>query len=317
MRRRQVLRYSAIGVVGVVAAVTAIGACSGSGSSSRSGSALRPVRAEASAAVSGAVAGGQRTGVFGDASHAGPGLPANAPTPTQKVASYKIRIADLTVVVSKASDVAAQADRADAIAARYGGEVYGDQRTSGKEASAVITLKVPPGALPRVLRDLSALGKEKSRAESTKDVTGDVIDIDARVKALQKMITTLEALVDPSRRLSDLIALEQQISDRQAELESLQAQQRALHAQTDTATVTLTLVSKAVAHHHKKAGGFLGGLRKGWDAFVRGANAVALGLGAAIPFAVLLVVLALVLRLLWPRIGRRVAPTPAPAPAGE
>jgi hypothetical protein len=301
----------AVGVV-TITAVTTIGACTSGG--------------KHAAASTGAVEGADKPAVGApnvpDAAGrltpltaSGNGGVARAP----EVTAYKIRVADMTVTVAKAADVATKADAAGVIAARYGGEVYGDERTSGSSASAVVTLKVPPADLAKVLRDLAKLGHETSRSESTKDVTGAVIDVDKRVAALSALIDTLRSLIKPGQKLSDLINLEQQISERQAELESLQAQQRALHEQTDTATVTLTLVTKnAPVRHHHKAGGFLGGLRRGWDAFVHGAGAVALGLGAAVPFAVLVLLLALALRLLWPRLARRTVPAPAPpAPAGD
>jgi hypothetical protein len=293
-------RVTLVGGLGLIAVVTALGACS-------------------SSARHTAVAGRTSVGL-GKADVAGPavdpaGVPSSGePAKPELVTSAKIRTADMTIAVPSAAGVARAADAADAVAAKYGGEVFGDQRTSGREAAAVVTLKVPPATLGAVLHDLSALGHEKSRSESTEDVTGEVVDVDTRVANLQKMITALETLYDPShRKLSELIDLEQQISQRVADLESLQAQQRALHAQTDTATVTLTVETQAAARHHVT--GFLGGLRKGWDAFVRGAQAVALGLGAAIPFAVLIVLLALGLRIASPRLARR-TPPPAPAASG-
>jgi chromosome segregation ATPase len=174
-----------------------------------------------------------------------------------------------------------------------------------------VTLTVPPGVLPAVLHELSMLGQEKSRSESTQNVTGEVIDVDTRVSNLTKMIDALEQLYDPThRKLSELVDLEQQISDRESELESLQAQQRALRAQTDTATVTLTVQTKAAPHRH--VGGFLGGLRHGWHAFLRGADALAIALGAVLPFALLASVVAIAARALWPWLGRRNVTPAAP-----
>jgi hypothetical protein len=290
--RRAVL----IGAAGI-AAITLIGACSG-GSSRATGVGAKSNAATASRDA--APPGVARSG-GGSVADTSPG------TTVAVVTTAKIRQVAMTVEVAKAADVARRADQAGAIAASAGGEVYGDDREGGKDATATLTLKVPPAALSDVVRDLSRLGTEKSRTSSTKDVTAEVVDVDTRVASLQDAITELQKLYNrPDQPLADVLEVERELAARESDLESLQAQQRALHAQTDTATVTLTLVTAAPPVHKKHhAGGFVGGLRDGWDAFVHGATAVATGVGAVVPFAVLLLLLAFGLRLVWPRLGAR------------
>ena len=62
-------------------------------------------------------------------------------------------------------------------------------------------------------------------------------------------LTDIFAKCDPdevTRLISDIVSLEAELSTRQAALESLQAQQRALADQTALATVTVTLVDEGV-----------------------------------------------------------------------
>lgn len=199
-----------------------------------------------------------------------------------------IQTADLVVEIAKGPDVAAKANRAEQIAVAAGGQVFADDRTAGSTPTAALTLKVPGGSLARVLTDLSALGKEKSRHSTTTDVTTQVADVTSRVRSAQASIDRLRLLFHQATKVSDVIALESELSQREADLESLQAQQRSLAAQTEMATVTLNLSTPAagtgVHKKHQDKSGFLGGLQRGWQAFTHGAIAVATGVGAALPF---------------------------------
>jgi hypothetical protein len=202
-----------------------------------------------------------------------------------------IRTADLSVEVARGSSVPAQANRAEQLAISAGGLVFADDRTAGKAPTAALTLKVPGASLTSVLGQLSALGKETARQSTTRDVTTEVADVDSRVRSAQASISRLRVLFDRAVKVGDVIALESELAQRESDLESLQAQQRSLAAQTAMATVTLHLTTAAAAvvppKHKETTGGFLGGLNRGWDAFASAATGIAIGIGAVLPFLVL------------------------------
>ncbi|PZS16898.1 MAG: DUF4349 domain-containing protein [Pseudonocardiales bacterium] len=206
-----------------------------------------------------------------------------------------IRTADLAVEVAHGSDVPAQADRAEQIVIGDGGLVFADERTAGTVPAAALTLKVPGPSLVSVLDKLSTLGKEKSRRSSTQDVTTQVADVSSRVRSAQASIDRLRLLFGQATKVGDVIALESELAQREADLESLQAQQRTLAGQTEMATVTLNLSAAAATagtpKHHAKSG-FLGGLDRGWRAFTSAAGALATGIGAVLPFLVLALLIA-------------------------
>lgn len=224
-----------------------------------------------------------------------------------------IKTASLQVEFAKGADVAAKADAAESIAIGLGGTVYSDDRTAGDSASATLTLKVPPETLSVALDKIAALGHELSRESSTKDVTTEVADVASRVQSAQDSLTRLRILFTQATKIGDIIEIESEISQREADLESLVAQQRALAAQTTLATLQVSLTTKGTASpvppkrtHYT---GFVGGLHHGWDAFTSSASAVAVVAGAVLPFGVLFLALgagaALVLR-------RRRQPVPEP-----
>ncbi len=192
------------------------------------------------------------------------------------------------------------------IAIRAGGEVDADDRTSGARASADLVLRVPPQRLTAVLAQLADLGKERSRHLATQDVTAKVADVSSRVASAERAIARLRQLYARAVKVSDIVQIESELSARESDLESLQAQQRALVRETSTAVITLSLVSASASPppvHHRS--GFLGGVQNGWDAFTHTMSALAAACGAVLPFAALLLVLSLVGRVLWTHLRPR------------
>jgi Domain of unknown function (DUF4349) len=289
--------------------VLLLAACSHPGTEQTSGDAAAsgitvPDAAGATAIAAPADAGGSRT-------RSGPAVP---PAKLAPGTAALIRTAELTVEVARGVAVAAQADRAEQIAAAAGGQVFADERTAGTAPTAALTLKVPGASLVSVLGKLAGLGKEKSRRSSTQDVTTQVADVSSRVRSAQASIDRLRILFDRATRVGDVIALESELAQRESDLESLQAQQRALAAQTDLATLTLNLTSAdaALAPKHHANAGFVGGLDRGWRAFAAAAGALAAGVGAALPFVGLALLLAAAAAVLRRRTRRSVAPVIAP-----
>ena len=295
--RRTGIRIVAIGVV-IVAGVCGLGACTGSsGGSSASGGRAGSMPAGRPTAAAGAPVAEHRA-----ARTAGGGR-----FTADVVSTAKIRIADMTVAVKRGGSVPATADRAELVSITAGGEVDADDRASGPHATATLVLRVPPDQLTDVLNRLSALGIEKSRHSTTQDVTAKVADVASRVASAQGSIFRLRQLYHSATKVRDVIAIENELAVRESNLESLQAQQRALTAETTTARITLTLIKQAPRPpapppppHHRS--GFIGGLLNGWDAFRDGAGALATAAGAMLPFLALLVVLFIGWRVIWPRL---------------
>jgi len=202
-----------------------------------------------------------------------------------------IRTAALTVRVEA---VRQAADRARTIAQTAGGELAGETTTSvdAGSATATLTLRVPPERLDGVVADLAKLGKELDRRLGTTDVTEQVIDVESRLASSRASVTRLRALLARAQTVGEVVAVEGQLAAREAELESLQARQRALDDQVSLATVTLLLVGpQAPAPRDDDEEGFLAGLQSGWSAFQAATLAVLTGLGALLPFLALALVL--------------------------
>src|SRR5665213_429977 len=225
--------------------------------------------------------------------------------------------ADITV---QTKDIKTAVDQLTQLANGRGGVVFGEQvNLASKDpnnpgaASATVTLKVPPDTLNQgILDQIGRLGTELGRNETASDVTAQVVDVNSREAAAQDSLTRLRQLFQHAGNVADLATVENEIAQREADLESLEAQQRTFAAQTAQATITVNLVATPkvapLVAPVKKAHvvGFVRGLRGGWHAFTRTVTGITTAVGAMLPFLIVLLVLGLAAFI----VRRRLMTTP-------
>jgi hypothetical protein len=223
--------------------------------------------------------------------------------------------ADLTV---RADDVGQALLSAESAATGVGGFVASERTQADKFGSpqtSTIQLRVPSGSFGDVLNELSHLGKLESSSRSTDDVTGEVIDVNSRVRSAKDALGRIRLLLGRAQDLGDVIRLESELSSRQSDLESLEARQAYFADQTSLATISLTLLSPDVpAPSEPDKDGFLAGLSSGWHALAAAATTVATVTGALLPFLALVVLVGLPIVLVVRTTRRRRPPAPSPSP---
>ena len=190
------------------------------------------------------------------------------------------------------ADVSRAVSSVEAAVDAGGGLVARSERTGD---TANMRLRVPPSNFESFLDRIGKLGTVSDRTLSGDDVTDQVVDVASRVDTQRKSVDRVRALMSQATSLKDVVALEGELSQREADLESLLAKQNKLKNQTDLATVTVHLVTPAkaaviAASEHRR--GFTAGLGGGWDAFTAAAVGAATVLGAVLPFTVAIAVLA-------------------------
>ncbi len=235
----------------------------------------------------------------GNQATAGRAAPAAQPLLANRDIIYT---ADITIRAQNIDRAVQQVETA-ATGADVGGVVYAEQvdltskdPNNPGNASATITLKVPPDNLQKALDAIGKVGTEVSRTEGSNDVTEQVVDVNARINAANASIARLTDLLNHQGSVADLLNVESQLSQRDSDLESLEQQQKSLAAQTKSATITVHLqaappVAKATTVKKTHTFGFLRGLRGGWHAFTKTVSGIATALGAVLPFLIVLVVL--------------------------
>ncbi|MFE0809138.1 DUF4349 domain-containing protein [Streptomyces sp. NPDC058794] len=227
-------------------------------------------------------------------------------------ASHVIRTASLTVQVEDVPKALGQARATTENAGGYVGDETTRRDGEGRERTRVV-LRVPVDSYQDVLDDLEGTGKLLDRSAKAEDVTGQVVDVESRIKSQRASVIRVRELMDRATKLSDVVTLEGELSSRQAELEALLAQQASLKDRTSLATITLSLSETPVERAEKDDDpGFTDALAGGWDAFVTMLRWLAVAVGAVLPFAAVAALLVLLwLRVVRPRLPRRTAPVPA------
>jgi hypothetical protein len=214
-------------------------------------------------------------------------------------------------------DLEAARGQAIGLATGAGGHVDDEQSQSDEHGRLVrvdLTLRVPAASFERTLDALGRLGVVKHRQQSVEDVTTQVIDNSARIKAQSASVESVEQLLARANTIGEVISIENELARRQADLDSLKQQERWLADQTGMSTVQVSIVRthKAAAKHPAPThAGFMAGLEGGWHALARTTVALSTVVGALLPFAV---VLALVGAPAW-FVARRRRGVPAPPPA--
>ncbi|MET7833618.1 DUF4349 domain-containing protein [Micromonospora sediminicola] len=296
------LRGVALVAVGL-AAVLAVGACSAGGDSGSDSAA--PQNAAGGAAEGGA-----------ERDQAAPGGTGGA----------DLRVDQRSIIYTgtmqvRVDDVDTAAREATTAVTAAGGFVGGDRRSSeSADARAVLTLRVPADRFAGVIDQLAGFGRQERREIRTEDVTEQVVDLDARIATQRARVESARKLLAQASSVDQLVALENEVGTRQADLAALEARKRRLADLTALSTITVTFLGRDASTAEEEADlGFLTGLGGGWTVFLTSVRVLLTVLGAVLPFAVVIGV-PLWLLLRWRR--RRARRTPPsggaqpPAPVG-
>lgn len=177
-----------------------------------------------------------------------------------------------------------------------------------------LELRVPSKYFDDAMDEISGLGTLVDRSRNAEDVTTQVIDTNARVRTQKLSLARVQALLAKAKDLNQIISIEAQLSQRQADLDSLEQQQQYLAEQSALSTINLYL---SVPDDDEVADegdddGFFGGLASGWDSFVASGQNVLHALGAVLPFGLLLALIGVPVWKVW---RRRTPAAPAAGPA--
>jgi hypothetical protein len=237
----------------------AVAACGGSsgGAAATAGPAGAP--ADNGGALQG-VGAGQGAGSGQEAPQpgatAGPGQPEVGAVDDAKI----IRTGTLDLEVSDVQGAIREAR--DAIR-RMGGYVGASQTSNvDDQPYAQVTYRLPVGRWEDALDALRGVDGDSTKVVSEQtqsvDVTGQVVDLDARIRNLQASEIALVKIAEGATRTQDILDIQAQIMNIRGQIEQLEAQQKQLADQTSYATLTVTYQLPAVAAIEVQA--------EGWDA---------------------------------------------------
>ena len=187
----------------------------------------------ASAAAREAGGGGPRTDESGQG---------QAPPNTAPIEQRIIKTGEITLEVTNVGEALGLVR---AMAVELGGYVGGSQAGT-LDDRATLTLRVPATSFEDALARLHAMDAELV-AESTReqDVTGQVVDLGARIDNLEASEASYRELVARAERVEDILAVQSRLDQVRGEIEQLTAQLEALEGQAALSTLTVTLVPRA------------------------------------------------------------------------
>jgi len=224
-----------LAAVPLLIAVLTLAACSG-GSDSGSDAGASPggeVAAEA-----------EDAGAAADSAEAGPAessarsasLVDDAITPARKAVIAKGVVSLLGVDAGKVRfDVGKIVDVHD-------GEIAEEKTQTDDDGGVTrsrLVVRVPVGDFDATMSELERVAQLVSSNRNTEDVTSEVIDTDVRIRAQSQSLRRVEVLLSRAESLRDIVAIEAQLTQRQAELDSLKARQAYLADQTSMSTITV------------------------------------------------------------------------------
>ncbi len=104
---------------------------------------------------------------------------------------------------------------------------------------ASMTLRIPVGETDGVLETIGTLGQVTRKTEQMSDVTLQYVDTQSRLKALRAEETSLLTLLESAKSVSDIISLQDRLSNVRYQIESCESTLRKYDNQVDYATVSL------------------------------------------------------------------------------
>ena len=119
--------------------------------------------------------------------------------------------------------------------------VGGQSYNSRSRRSAQFVIRVPADRLDQTEAALSQLGNVTSSTSEVSDVTLKWADTESRIKALETQRDSLMAMLEKAENLSDLLQIQDHLTEVEYQLESYASQLRVLENQVSYATIRLNL----------------------------------------------------------------------------
>jgi hypothetical protein len=195
---------------------------------------------------------------------------------------------------------------------------------SGGLRRITLTLRVPATNFNQAMSTLRAMAMEVTQESiGTEDVTQEYVDLESRLRALEAKADRLEELMEQAEDTEAVLAVYEQLSQTQLEIEQTKGRMQYLERAAALATITVTLTPDELSQPIEIAGWRPGGIAK--SAFQALIEVFQWLFGALIWVVILIVpvllflggLLYLLIKALGLLFGRRKrAPKTPPAPPG-
>jgi len=189
----------------------------------------------------GEAAGSAELGAGGGGSKASDGPVSSSAVP--QVGPQIVKTASLSLGIAHGS-FDDKAGEAHAIADAYGGfvvESFASQGSDKRIAEGSLVLRIPAESYDAALSRLRGLGKVQHIEESGQDVSGEFVDLNARLRQLRAVEAQLLELLQRADDVPAALSVQNQLSQVQLDLEQARGRLQYLENRVAFATISLSM----------------------------------------------------------------------------
>ncbi|GAA4718048.1 hypothetical protein GCM10023216_02910 [Isoptericola chiayiensis] len=215
-------------------------------------------------------------------------------------------------------DPAASADELVRMVEQAGGRVEQlteEPTTPDRPGSASAIFRLPAERTTSAVEAFGDVAAVERVELSEDDVTSRGQNLDARISALTTSTDRLTELMGSAGSTEDLLEVERELAQRQAELDSLTAQREALSDQVAMSTIHVSITART-APVTAPSSGFVDGLATGWSALTATVGTVVLALGVLLPWLAIAAAGYVAYRLVRRRRTEQAPPAGGPGEGG-
>jgi hypothetical protein len=187
-----------------------------------------------------------------------------APTPGSPDGELPGELPDGTLVVRTGSlslevtDLSAAVDAGRRTVAGFGGYIgTSEERHSAGGGWASVTYRIPVERWEDALAALRGLGRVIGSDSQAQDVTGQVVDLDARIDNLRATEAALQAIMDRAGTIADVLKVQSELTTVRGQIERLVGERDSLANRAALASLTVNYEVPHVAGSQEI---------QGWDA---------------------------------------------------
>lgn len=203
-------------------------------------------------------------------------------------------------------------DATSRVAGSHGGFVISSESSAEKDngANGVLVLRVPVAAFDAVRAELGKLGEVKDERINGTDVSGQIVDLDARLRSLAAQEDAIRTLMAKARTIGETVEVQNHLTQVRQQIEQLSGEKARLENQAALSTIRVELAEPGAALVEERQPE-PSALREALSTAVDGTETVIAGTIIVLGWAIPLALLALVGWLAYRPIRNRTNPRPA------
>jgi hypothetical protein len=113
-------------------------------------------------------------------------------------------------------------------------------------ASAELILRVPSGDFVSILDEIEKMGWRESRNSEGEDVTDQLVDLDARIRAAKSEETAYIDIMSSAKQIAEVLKVQGEISKVRTRIEQMEARQLSMKRKASLSTIHVTLTQNDV-----------------------------------------------------------------------